>query len=165
MKNSNFDLTDLQAEIKILEKEKQEIMDNTFEKLREANLKVATLLAKNGELQENYAIILETHNHFLNKPIYAQCDKLEAKVKDLEAKVEGNGWQTIETAPQDGTKILVCGGNKSSDLSKETSLDTPMVVRWDAGEQVWEAQHTCYYGVYADSPTHWAKLPQIPTKG
>jgi len=43
-----------------------------------------TLLAKVKELQENYDIILENHNHFLNKPIYAHCDKLEAKVKELE---------------------------------------------------------------------------------
>ncbi len=60
-------------------------------------------------------------------------------------------WKPIETAPQDGTYILVYPGG---------------VVRWDWGDEAWMQNVTplpdgVFYCHYA-YPTHWMSLPDAP---
>jgi hypothetical protein len=72
-------------------------------------------------------------------------------------------WQTIETAPKDGTKIIVCG-DYSDDIA---------IVRWDAKKKDWlcladgmaviESQTdfgTEY--LYFSVPSHWMPSPRKP---
>jgi hypothetical protein len=96
-------------------------------------------------------------------------------VRDYEAEVraaldsppdhsEGEGWQSIETAPKDGTPILV--GRGRVNLGDGTYKDGIVLeAQWDANELGW------YFGGYVGGwlkvdpehpPTHWQPLPEPP---
>ena len=59
------------------------------------------------------------------------------------------GWQPIETAPKDGSDILIW----------QPKEDEQFVVYWDDVEDGWRfsPRH-----VLADEPTHWMPLPAPP---
>ena len=63
------------------------------------------------------------------------------------------GWQPIESAPKDGTRILL--GWKLQ--------EAVIVARWVApdtrGDLVWELDED---GSYVKAPTHWMPLPEPP---
>ena len=61
-----------------------------------------------------------------------------------------NMWQPIETAPQDGTSILVWSSVEGIEIAyfDECSADE----RWHVG-----------YGHYS-YPTHWQTLPESPSE-
>ena len=61
------------------------------------------------------------------------------------------GWQPIETAPKDGTRIAVCGaaGNVWFD------------VRWEKRSRAGE-RWTSFLGPVQFDPTHWMPLPKAP---
>jgi hypothetical protein len=77
-------------------------------------------------------------------------------------------WQPIETAPKDGTWVLLAGGDCYNDggdpterivtaqctneLNGRTMDDTRWQFAWYDGG---------YYGEYLD-PTHWMPLPEPP---
>ena len=74
-------------------------------------------------------------------------------------------WQPIETAPKDGSWVLLSGG--SIDYEWDGRTKPPMVVgQFDAsdlsgrGRPVWYFAwyDLGYYGEYV-SPTHWMPLP------
>jgi hypothetical protein len=58
-------------------------------------------------------------------------------------------WKTIESAPKDGTPVLV-------HRVGETPFPNPIVVKWDERAWMWRL-------TYSESrirePTHWAPLP------
>ena len=71
-------------------------------------------------------------------------------------------WQPIETAPKDGTRVL---------LTEEWGV---VIGRWceeaqlglceeGPGWQVFECDD-CWYSVAAENPTHWMPLPAPPTE-
>lgn len=73
------------------------------------------------------------------------------------------GWQPIETAPKDGTWVLVWGGetDEMMDISREECRRVVTAqysyVRWqfawfDGG----------FYGKFDKPPTHWMPLPEPP---
>ena len=53
-------------------------------------------------------------------------------------------WQPIDTAPQDGTRMLLRYGH-----------DTPFVGYWYTTERAWKSTNG-----YVRLPTEWARLPQ-----
>lgn len=61
-------------------------------------------------------------------------------------------WMTIESAPKDGTAILVCGG----------LMPEPFVAEWDDRQQYWKSTACIeqYYG--SRDATHWMPLPDPP---
>ena len=65
-------------------------------------------------------------------------------------------WKKIKTAPKDGTIIMVCNNKK---------YDYPEAAHWSKykGINGREAWRTVLMSNIL-SPTHWAKVPQSPTK-
>ena len=66
------------------------------------------------------------------------------------------GWQPIETAPMDGTRILAWITHRVSDNGKK--VDIPTVVSW------WGHDADCWVedGYDTVHPTHWRPLPTPP---
>ena len=79
----------------------------------------------------------------------ARADKAEEALR---------GWQPIETAPIDGTDILVCVTYNLSDDEWETKI----WVDWQVPSERWPG-----YWARIDipfSPTHWMPLPPPPVR-
>lgn len=134
MKNSNFDLTELQAENQ-------------------------ALLTKKGELQaenKSWHEMVDSVNQ-TNQAMGNMLNDLEAKVKELEAKVEGNGWLPIETAPKEGSQILIFE-KRVYKLDEEEMF----IARWI--EDGWYIGDNDDVDCWAENPTHWMPLPELPTK-
>ncbi len=74
-------------------------------------------------------------------------------------------WQPIETAPKDGTWILLCGGRIEYGWCQEDEKPSAVVAQY-AGlskNPVWQFAwyDSGYYGKYIE-PTHWMPLPKPP---
>lgn len=71
-------------------------------------------------------------------------------------------WRPIETAPKDGTSILIFGkwDGEISDWRKVWPQSG--VAAWQDNE--WSAVLTDIYGVWCALPTHWMPLPKPPTQ-
>lgn len=77
----------------------------------------------------------------------------------------------IETAPKDGTHILITGGEISCDLYSDEPLTEWVKAHYsnnenyhtetDTYEGGWVVSNTCYYSVRVDGPTHWMPLPPL----
>ena len=64
-------------------------------------------------------------------------------------------WLPIDTAPKDGTPVLVCG----PDINGSVYMDA---CAWPKGWTVkWPV---AYMGYAAGEPTHWMPLPPPPAK-
>jgi hypothetical protein len=59
-------------------------------------------------------------------------------------------WQPIETAPKDGTRVLL--------HSPSTHTYTGIVASWCLIEERWEE----WGDYYPCSPTHWMPIPEPP---
>lgn len=79
-------------------------------------------------------------------------------------------WQPIETAPKDGTWVLLCGGETTEDdyLGDGVLIKRPVVAFWDNEGGLLDdgAWYFCYWdGDWRDgydNPTHWMPLPEPP---
>jgi hypothetical protein len=76
--------------------------------------------------------------------------------------IEMTDWQPIETAPKDGTAILIWPAQSALTGSTECMIIS-YVVRWHDWKESWiEASGEEYDTFY---PTHWMPLPPPPKKG
>ena len=75
-------------------------------------------------------------------------------------------WLPIETAPRDGTWVLLCGG-KTDSSEYHKNKTRPVVGQWtnwlngqkyDKGRWQFAWYDGGYYGEY-EGPTHWMPLP------
>lgn len=74
----------------------------------------------------------------------------------LEAKAVDVGWKLIETAPRDGTDVLITDG-------KDYAVAYFNGEQWrDVGDIGWAGIDIDYPD--EDQPTHWMPLPKPPTK-
>jgi hypothetical protein len=65
-------------------------------------------------------------------------------------------WQTIKSAPKDGTKILVFGTILAA------ASDNPQAYLAVWSDEVWLAVDPMGYQQWALDPTHWIPLPEVP---
>lgn len=77
-------------------------------------------------------------------------------------------WQPIETAPKDGTSILIYGENEGCHGGNIAAVYWEPKGFPSLGEDVgWKpvAANTFYYGINCDieNPTKWMPLPEEPT--
>lgn len=97
---------------------------------------------------------------------------LTAALSAMNTPAQGGGWQPIETAPKDGTRILSTGGRPDLhyDDFPETAPPPEAVVIWwnDNGQFDPAGWRFCSYdsGYYGDweDPTHWMPLPAPPAE-
>lgn len=80
-------------------------------------------------------------------------------------------WRTIETAPLDGTPVLLCGGSYWCDWQR--TVHEPAVAKWVNSEgqpDKWDKRWTIaaaeagYTGAFYNNPTHWMPLPEPPRR-
>ena len=79
--------------------------------------------------------------------------ELEAEVARLRASM----WQSIETAPKDGTEVLLLEGWYISHAQWRSV--------YSGGKQAWVVcgtDGTC--AEYVDKPTHWMPIPEEPKR-
>lgn len=74
-------------------------------------------------------------------------------------------WQPIETAPKDGTWVLVYGDG-ADDEAEQRKIAVAQFTNYLNGRTTdWHWQFAWYdggyYGVF-DNPTHWMPLPEAP---
>jgi hypothetical protein len=70
-------------------------------------------------------------------------------------------WQPIETAPKDGTRVLIYGywDGELSDLDEEPEV---WKARFSLG--TWWVDSDQYYVARVVNPTHWMPLPKPPKR-
>ena len=76
--------------------------------------------------------------------------------------VIANLWGTIDTAPQDGTKILVCCLRSLKEKDQLPAHDPIMLVHW-TGEH-WQFDDLYAPVIYGEGVfTHWYPVPKFRT--
>lgn len=86
-------------------------------------------------------------------------DSLQAQVEALRAEKRVSEWQPIETAPKDGTEVLIGRFLDGKLPTKAVASFHPSEGWRDAGDIGWG-------GMYAHvRPTHWMPLPSPPNSG
>lgn len=75
-------------------------------------------------------------------------------------------WQPIETAPKDGTIIILCDNNGDVDVGHYIRLTKTEGLWCVEGANPWETCHdSSYFKSYLTKgfePTHWQPLPEPP---
>lgn len=78
-------------------------------------------------------------------------------------------WQPIETAPKDGTAILVAGGHDDSlhhvdgDGPWHRFSKAPTRAAWDGSAWIVGLAEAGYVAIERNEPTHWMPLPAPPS--
>ena len=83
----------------------------------------------------------------------------------MKATLNESAWMDIETAPKDGTWVLVYGGGTSDEAEQRKIAVAQYSNYLNSGTCVWHWQFAWYdggyYGVF-EEPTHWMPLPAPP---
>lgn len=110
----------------------------------------------------NAAIALA--NAILDEPGRDPDDDLSVLARQLLRAIEHDAdWQPIETAPKDGTRILIHSGERCSNCPDGTLGIS--VAYWH--DDAWSTGRNAYSGadLYArHQPTHWMPAPIPPTE-
>jgi Protein of unknown function (DUF551) len=71
-------------------------------------------------------------------------------------------WQPIETAPKDGTRILIFDQNiYIASWSDEVQFGQ---FEFRPGWQIFDVDGDQFYSVASEHPTHWMSLPAPPSQ-
>jgi hypothetical protein len=71
-------------------------------------------------------------------------------------------WREIESAPKDGTEVLVCGGTYDACGHTDLPLSRPVIAFWDSTH--WHGPEENAHDEWRHcEPTHWMPLPEPPT--
>lgn len=98
-----------------------------------------------GTIRENFQLRQE------NESLRSECARL------------ARDWRPIETAPKDGTQIMVCGGTyhySGDTFPDECPLMGVATVGYDQTRENWKGEQGEQYDeFYWHKPTHWVPLP------
>lgn len=111
------------------------------------------------DLREKHPDTCE-HNKLVERVAY----DLPWAVAEIERlRVDLLRWQPIETAPKDGTAILLydpeARGAPWLDEDASYTSYPALVGRWDGDRQRWMLAH---YDAFSYKPIHWMPLPKSP---
>ena len=117
-----------------------------------------------GDLLESAAAIA-AQGDSITYPSGAAAKYVRRIMRDLLVSM---GWCPAETAPRDGTHILVCSGPYSASWGFDQA--PPMVVHYfsDPKEPGFYPSHGIVQDSYNDAPvkfTHWRRLGEPPSTG
>jgi hypothetical protein len=78
-------------------------------------------------------------------------------------------WQPIETAPKDGTLVLLAGGhddnvNYTRDEKLIAFMQAPCRAVWTGESWLIGLSEACCVGTERENPTHWMPLPEPPLR-
>ncbi len=118
------------------------------ERLKQQSANRLIGLCRGGEANDELRAQL-TKAEQLWQVAQGRCDGLEEKLVKAEQRVAE--WQPIETAPKDGTRVLLCIDHGEWGDKVWTGL-------WGDGWMV-------SYGKARTEPTHWMPLPKAPANG
>lgn len=77
---------------------------------------------------------------------------------------DDESWPTINTAPKDGARILVCGGTFDVGDHEGLPLDEPVIAHWHGDH--WHGPEANSHDEWCRcNPTHWMHIPAPPAKG
>lgn len=108
---------------------------------------------------------VHTYFHPNNEPQHKVWSDTYKALKSLQAYKEGQGWQPIETAPNDGTEIIITNGYEVCTGKYHWSNVTnyaPFFVQSVNGELRNQGYNCKVEPVYFYEPTHWMPLPEKP---
>ena len=71
-------------------------------------------------------------------------------------------WQPIETAPKDGTRILVYGIWEGELIGKAKEADVWLCSGFDEYRKCFPVDGIDGYEAWVNDPTHWAPAPEKP---
>ena len=87
-------------------------------------------------------------------------------VEQLQAQVDALQWQPIETAPKDGTRVLVCADIWMWDrtIDKEVTAPQTLIAEWRDREWAVDDWNYDCCGCSPETvkPAHWMPLPEPP---
>ena len=89
------------------------------------------------------------------EPIIAAIEELRVAASHA---VVGQQWQPIETAPKDGTRIIIFMGAPWARIVTVRWFD--LWENWQEGD--FPEDHEEYCGIGSEVPTHWMPLPPAP---
>lgn len=124
--------------------------------------------------KKNAHVVLESlRNHAkssseaLNLPItdfasHQIADLIEDLINDA-ANVKKDKWLTIDSAPKDGTWLIVCYPDVRTSIFGHKKRRTPRIeiARWDCDLQNWYDSHSLRG---FEHPTHWMPMPLLPER-
>lgn len=71
-------------------------------------------------------------------------------------------WSKIETAPKDGTRILLASDKLDHEIGGE-EIERKVVLGFFCFRG-WHIADSCAYDTEIIYPTHWMPLPELPTE-
>lgn len=98
------------------------------------------------------------------QPFYVEIiDEILAALQAVPAS-GGVGWQPIESAPKDGTRILIAGGTRQhpDSMGGPEPITQPYIAHWNTLWKQWEGNPTSHDDCYSHEPTHWRPLHAPP---
>jgi hypothetical protein len=81
--------------------------------------------------------------------------------------VRDSGWQSMESAPKDGTEVLLFTHQEVDDFCDE-AFDAIQIGYWDEGNYVSDPMWSCEAGWFLQkigTPLAWMPLPAPPAEG
>ncbi|HBD33151.1 MULTISPECIES: hypothetical protein [unclassified Cupriavidus] len=120
----------------------------------------------------HFNVRVDYHNATRPSTIYA----LIARIRALESASQpgsGEAWQPIETAPKDGTEILLCRDERVTSGAWGEWEETTSEYHSTTGEYLGKSVQDCgaswwsWDGGFTQEapPTHWMPMPAAPSAG